>query len=93
MMLETEKFKEAVRNEDQLNIYAEFSNILNTIVDMSKEHNNLKTKEAIIEAKELCLELTNEARLVYENLNNIDKELIIASINKIEKLGKKLEMF
>lgn len=91
MLIDSQKFREALENKDELNIYSEFYNILESVVSLSKNHKELSTNEEISTSVNILIEIYNIAMNLYLKMKDMKKEEILQEIEKIEDLGCKAE--
>lgn len=91
MLIDSQKFKEALENKDELNIYAEFYNILESVVNLSKNHRALANNEEIGASVNILTEFYNIATDLYLKLKDMTKEEIFQQLEKLERLGCEAE--
>lgn len=85
-----EKLREAIETNNQLNIYAEFCNLLKGIVEAAWTHTKGLPDESISRAIEMHTELKARLESLYEKIMDGSKEETLLSIEKVIDLSTEI---
>lgn len=91
MTLQFETLKELVESGDQLTLYTELSNILESVVSMAEKCICLPSKELIQTAIHEFNELKSITFMLYSKINEVSKEEAFSSIAQLEALTMNIE--